>query len=92
MARPRSNRGDHIRRSGLFARKETTPGWIVLRSAIALAAACLIVVGALVAATGGSHNNMNAGVVLGIALALLPAGIYGFRGQNENLDRLRGPR
>ncbi len=57
---------------------DATPGWALLRWAIAVAVAMLIVVTAVVAAVGGSHNHMNAGVVLGIGLALLPAGIYGF--------------
>lgn len=55
---------------------EVTTAWVVARWVVALIAAAIILAGALVVATGGSHNNLNAGVVLGIAFALLPAGIY----------------
>jgi hypothetical protein len=69
---------------------DTTTGWIVLRSAIAATVASLIVVGGLVAAARGSHNNMNAGVVAGIALALLPAGVYCFAVKTKHSIILAG--
>ncbi len=56
--------------------KETTVGWVVARWVIALFVAAIIIAAAVNVAVGGSHNNMNAGVGLGIVLALVPAGIY----------------
>lgn len=70
--------------------EDTTLRWVLLRWAIALAVTVLIVVGALVPAVGGSHNHMNAGVVFGIGLALLPAGIYAFGVRTRTSAALAG--
>ena len=69
---------------------DASRGWVVARWVIALAVAGLIVVAAMVAAVGGSHNHMNAGVVFGIGLALLPAGIYAFGVRTRTSTALAG--
>ncbi len=56
--------------------KDTTVAWVIARWVIAISVAAFIVAAAVSVAVGGSHNNMNAGVGLGIVLALAPAGIY----------------
>lgn len=69
---------DNMRWSKSSQETETPLRWLVLRSAIAIGVSILILVGAVVGATSGSHNSMNAAVILGTGLALLPAGVYGF--------------
>ena len=65
----------------------TTPGWIAARWLLFVIVDALIVVTALLAASDGSHNNMNAGVILGIGIALMPAGAYalGVRSRTSTL-------
>lgn len=67
-----------------------SPGWIAARLVIAASAAILIVVTALVVALGGSHKVFNAGVVLAIGLALLPAGVYAFGVRSQTSTVLGG--
>jgi hypothetical protein len=70
--------------------EDATSGWFVVKWITAGLVAVLIAVTAVLAAVGGSHNSLNAGVLLATAFAMLPAGIYGFGARSQTSITIGG--